>query len=114
VAAVDRRRRADDLRVLRVQGLPGRFVRRAALWGYLSLVVAAAGAGLLAGAVAWLATGSALPLFTDSLAQLRPPAWPALDVILVPWAAAAVAMVVAAMVAAWLLRIAVSALVRKG
>jgi hypothetical protein len=114
VAAVDRRRRADDLRALRVQGLPRRFVRRAALWGYLSLVVGAAAAGLLAGGVAWLATGTAVPVFTDTLAQLRPPAWPALDVILVPWAAAAVAMVVAAAVAAWALRIAASSFVQKG
>jgi hypothetical protein len=114
VAAVDRRRRAEDLRALRVQGLPRRFVRRAALWGYLSLVVGAAAAGLLAGGVAWLATGSAVPVFTDTLAQLRPPAWPALDVILIPWAAAAVAMVVAATVAAWLLRLAASSLVQKG
>ena len=107
VAAVDRRRRADDLRALRVQGLPRRFVRRAALWGYLWLVIGAAGAGLAAGAVAWLATGPKLPVFTDTLAQLPTPRWPAPAVVLVPWSLASAVLIAAAIAAAWILRSAV-------
>ena len=77
VAAVDRRRRAEDLRALRRQGLLGPVVRRAALWGYLSIVVA--GRRWPAWSrprSAWLAAGDRLPVFTDRWTALPPPRWP--------------------------------------
>src|SRR5262245_42126444 len=70
VAAVDRRRRADDLRALRRQGLRPRIVARAALWGYLWLVIGAMLAGLVAAGVAWVATADHLPVLTDTVAML--------------------------------------------
>ena len=82
VAAVDRRRRADDLRALRNQGLPRRFVRRAALWGYLWLVTGATVAGLAAATAAWGLTGDHLPVLTDNMATLPPPRWPAVNAVL--------------------------------
>jgi hypothetical protein len=114
VAAVDRRRRADDLRALRQQGLARRFVGRAALWGYLSMVVLAALAGIGAAAVAWSVAGDRLPLFTDTFAALPPPAWPEPGTVLTPWAAAAAAMIVVSLVAAWSLRRAVGSPARNG
>jgi hypothetical protein len=107
VAAADRRRQVDDLRALRVQGLPRRYVRRAALWGHLALVLAAAVSGLLAGLAAWYVSGPKLPLFVDQLTQLPPPRWPEASTVLVPWAIAAGVMAVFAFVAAWALRAAV-------
>jgi len=104
VAAVDRRQRAADFRALRQQGLSRRAVGRAALWGYLAVVLAAAAVGLAAAASAWLVAGDRLPVFTDSLNLLNPPRWPAWPAVLLPWAAAAVTMVVAGVIAAWVLR----------
>ncbi len=104
VAAVDRRQRAGDLRALRVQGLPRRMARRAALWGYLSIVVLAAGTGLAGAAVAWASAGDRIPIFTDTTSGLTPPRWPQWPAVLQPWAAATLAMVVAAVVASWALR----------
>jgi hypothetical protein len=109
VAAVDRRQRAADLRALRVQGLPRRMVRRAALWGYLSTVVLAALTGLGGAAVAWVAAGDRIPIFTDAASGLAPPRWPVWAVVVQPWAVATAAMAVAAIMAAWALRRAVRA-----
>ena len=103
VATVDRRRRAEDLSALRRQGLSRRAVDQAALWGYLSIVLIAAVAGLLAAGVAWLVAGDHLPVFTDSLDAVRPPRWPGATVLL-PWAGAGAVMVVGSVVAAWALR----------
>jgi len=103
VATVDRRRRAEDLSALRRQGLSRRAVDQAALWGYLSIVLIAAVAGLLAAGVAWLVSGDHLPVFTDSLDAVRPPRWPGATVLL-PWAGAGAVMVVGSVVAAWALR----------
>jgi len=103
VATVDRRRRAEDLSALRRQGLSRRAVDQAALWGYLSIVLIAAIAGLLAAGVAWLVSGDHLPVFTDSLDAVRPPRWPVATVLL-PWAGAGAVMVVGSVVAAWALR----------
>jgi putative ABC transport system permease protein len=61
-AAVDRRRRVEDLSVLRVQGLRPGPAGQAMLWTYPALVAAAVVIGLLVAAVAWLVTGWALPL----------------------------------------------------
>jgi putative ABC transport system permease protein len=108
VATVDRRRRAEDLRVLRQQGLPEQAVARASLWSYLSTVVSAAGLGLVAAAVAWLAAGDRLPIFTDTSVELRPPRWPQLWVVVLPWAAATAVMVIGSVLTAWALRRAVA------
>jgi putative ABC transport system permease protein len=104
VATVDRRRRAVDLSALRTQGLSQRTVDQAALWGYLSTVLIAAVAGLLAAVVAWLLAGDRLPVFTDTLDAVQPPRWPATGAVLLPWITAAAAMVVGSVVAAWALR----------
>ncbi len=111
VAAVDRRRRADDLRALRRQGLSARVARRAGLWSYLSTVVAAAIAGLVAGVAAWLAAGDRMPIFTDAVSVLRPPRWPLLAPVLQPWAVATVVMIGGSVLVAWALR---RAVVRNG
>jgi len=102
-AAVDRRRRADDLRALRSQGMRPRIVRRAVFWEYLWLVGAASAAGLLAGTLAWVTTGDHLPVLTDTSAALPAPRWPVLSAVAVPWALATVAMLAVAVVVALLL-----------
>jgi hypothetical protein len=104
VAAVDRRQRAADLRALRVQGLPRRMVRRAALWGYLSIVLLAALTGLFGAAVAWVVSGDRMPIFTDTASPLTPPHWPAWQSVAQPWVAATLALAVAAMTVSWALR----------
>jgi hypothetical protein len=103
-AAVDRRRRAEDLAALRRQGLRRRTVGRAASWGYLWLVSGAAVTGLLAAAVAWAATGDRLPVLTDTSAALPPPRWPQPSSVGVSWAWAAAAMLVVAIAVGLVLR----------
>jgi hypothetical protein len=107
VATVDRRRQADDLRALRRQGLPRRHVRRAALWGYLATVLAAAVAGLVAAGAAWVAAGDRVPIFIDG-DVVRPPRWPEPEAVLTPWVLAAAGLVVASVVIGWALRRAVA------
>jgi hypothetical protein len=107
VAIGERRRRAEDLMALRRQGLPRRFVRRAALWGYLSLVVGAVIAGGVAAAVAWLLAGSVLPIFGAQLASLPTPKWPDLTEVARAWAVVGVVMIAGAVAGAWALRAAV-------
>jgi hypothetical protein len=104
VAAVDRRSRAADLRALRAQGLRRRMARRAALWGYLSIVVLAALTGLAGAAVAWAAAGDRLPIFTDASSVLQPPRWPTVMAVVEPWGITTGLMVVAAVLASWALR----------
>jgi hypothetical protein len=106
VATVERRRQTEDLSALRRQGLGRRYVRRAALWGYLSAVFAATAAGLLAAAAAWAAAGDRLPIFTD-VGVLRPPRWPDPAAVLWPWLAATTALTLASVVIGWALRRAV-------
>jgi putative ABC transport system permease protein len=106
VATVERRRQTDDLIALRRQGLGRRYVRRAALWGYLSTVLAATAAGLVAAAAAWAAAGDRLPIFTD-VGVLRPPRWPDPAAVLWPWLVAAGALTLASVVIGWVLRRAV-------
>ncbi|MFC7480024.1 FtsX-like permease family protein [Luedemannella flava] len=108
VAAVDRRRRADDLRFLRWQGLRRRDVRRAALWGNLTVVLAGSVLGLGAAALAWIVAGDQLPIFVDNVVAITPPRWPAPGAVLAPWAAAAVLFAVAAAIVAAQLRRAVA------
>ena len=50
-----------------------RMARRAALWGYLSVVLLAALTGLLGAALAWAAAGDRIPIFTDTTSPLQPP-----------------------------------------
>jgi hypothetical protein len=107
VAASDRRRQADDLAALRRQGLRRRFVRRAALWGYLSTVLLAGLAGLGAAAVAWLAAGDRLPIFSDDTSVLRTARWPEPVPVLVPWAVAVAVVALVSVLVSWALRRAV-------
>jgi hypothetical protein len=104
VSTVDLSRRAVDLVALRRQGLSRRAVDQAALGGYLSIVVAAAVAGLLAAGVAWLVAGDHLPVFTDTVDAVRPPRWPGTWAVVLPWFLATAAMVVGSVAAAWALR----------
>jgi hypothetical protein len=106
VATVERRRQTDDLSALRRQGLARRYVRRAALWGHLSTVLAATVAGLVAAVAAWAAAGDRLPIFTDAGA-LRPPRWPEPTAVLWPWLAATAALTLASVMIGWALRRAV-------
>ena len=82
-------------------------MRRAALWSYLSTVVAAMLAGLVAAAAAWLAAGDRLPIFNDAVEVFQPPRWPEFGAVLVPWALAGAVMVTGSVVVAWALRRAV-------
>lgn len=108
VAIVDRRRRAEDLRALRHQGLRRRFVRRAALWGQLAIVGAGVVAGLGAAAVAWLVAGDRLPAAIDELVPVTAARWPTPSAVAWPWGIAAAGLVLAATVAAFDLRRAVA------
>lgn len=101
VAAVDRRRRAEDLRALRNQGLPGKVARRVSLWGYLGLCLGSAVAGLVAAAAAWYLTGTSLPVLTQQLADVPPVRWPRPGAVLVPWAVAAAVLAGGAVVVGW-------------
>jgi hypothetical protein len=72
-------------------------------------VVLAALTGLGGAAVAWVAAGDRIPIFTDAASGLAPPRWPVWAVVVQPWAVATAAMAVAAIMAAWALRRAVRA-----
>jgi putative ABC transport system permease protein len=106
VATVDRRRRAEDLRALRWQGLSRRVVRRATLWGQLTVVLAGTVLGLVAAAVAWYAAGDQLPVDADLTTATI--GWPAPSAVLGPWLAAGGVLVAVALLAAIDLRRAVS------
>jgi hypothetical protein len=108
VAVVDRRRRAEDLRALRQQGLRPRFVRRATLWGQLVIVGTGVLAGLAAAAAAWLVAGDRLPVGIDELVPVAAARWPTPSAVAWPWALAAAALLLAAVVAAFDLRRAVA------
>ena len=108
VAIVDRRRRAEDLRALRHQGLRPRFVRRATLWGQLTIVGTGMLAGLGAAAAAWLVAGDRLPVGIDELVPVTAARWPHPSAVAWPWGIAAVALLLAAVVAAFDLRRAVA------
>jgi hypothetical protein len=99
MAAVDHRRRADDLRYLRWQGLSRRDMRRASLWGSLGVVLSGGVLGLGATWLAWLVAGDALPIFVDDQVTVAPPRWPAAEAVLWPWAASVVLIVAVAVVA---------------
>jgi putative ABC transport system permease protein len=81
-AAVDRRRRVEDLSALRTQGLRPGPAGQAMLWTYPALVAVAVVIGLLVGAIAWLVTGWALPLAGPYPPDLPLPGWPRVTVLL--------------------------------
>nr|MDT0658361.1 ABC transporter permease [Micromonospora sp. DSM 115978] len=88
--AADRRRRRDDTRALRLQGLPARLTARAELWSLLPLVAAALLTGLAAAVGAWWLAGEYLPLFTDRDFPMAGVAWPDLVAVGSRWAVVAV------------------------
>jgi hypothetical protein len=96
MAAVDRRRTAEDMRALRLQGLPGRAVARAALWSYLPVVGAALVTGAVAAVVAWWLAGGYLPVFVDDSLVLALPRWPSPSAAALPALLAAVVFTAAA------------------
>jgi hypothetical protein len=100
MAAVDHRRRADDLRFLRWQGLTLRDMRRASLWGSLGVVLAGSALGFGATWLAWLVAGDSLPMFVDDRVSVAPPRWPVATTVLWPWVAAVLLFVTVAVVAA--------------
>ena len=97
-AAVDRARRVEDLSALRAQGLGRGPLRRATLWTYPALVLAAVLAGLLITLALWPLTGWALPLAGLDPPPLPFPAWPRAIVL----AAAGLAVLAVLAGVAWL------------
>jgi putative ABC transport system permease protein len=83
IAAVERGRRAAELRALRVQGLPATTAARSGLLGYSWLVLGGVVAGLVAASVSWWATREVLPAFVDGWTATGVPATPRL-VVAVP------------------------------
>jgi hypothetical protein len=81
-AAVDRRRRVEDLSALRAQGLRAGPAGQAMLWTYPALVAVAVVIGLPVAAIAWLVTGWALPLAGPYPPDLPLPGWPRVTVLL--------------------------------
>jgi hypothetical protein len=75
-AAVDRRRRAGELRALRIQGVGRRAVSIAALTGYLGLALAAVLVGVASGVAVWHFGRLHIPVFTDGSDLVAVPAWP--------------------------------------
>ncbi|GAB3528686.1 ABC transporter permease family protein [Phytohabitans suffuscus] len=96
MAAVDRRRTTEDMRALRLQGLPARAVGRAALWSYLPVVVAALVTGAVAAVVAWWLAGGYLPVFVDDSLVLELPRWPSPSAAALPALLAALGFAAAA------------------
>ncbi|BCB82030.1 hypothetical protein GCM10022251_52830 [Phytohabitans flavus] len=96
MAAVDRRRSTEDMRALRLQGLPARVVGRAALWSYLPVVAAALVTGAVAAVAAWWLAGGYLPVFVDDSLVLRLPRWPSPSAAALPALIAALGFTAAA------------------
>lgn len=104
MAAVDRRRTTDDMRALRLQGLPARAVGRSALWSYLPVVAAALVTGAVAAVVAWWVAGGYLPVFVDDSLVLALPRWPSPSAAALPALLAALGFIGAAVGVAVALR----------
>jgi putative ABC transport system permease protein len=104
MVAVDRRRTTEDMRALRLQGMPGRVVGRAALWSYLPVVGAALVTGAAAAVVAWWLAGDYLPVFVDDSLVLALPRWPSPSAAALPALLAAVGFTAAAVGVSWALR----------
>jgi putative ABC transport system permease protein len=105
MVTVDRRRRVEDGRALRRQGLPARVVGAAARWSYLPVVTSASLAGLVAAAAAWWLAGDYLPIFIDRDFRLAPPRWPDVFPVLGPWALAGVMFAAVAVGLGWASRV---------
>ena len=103
--AVDRRRRRDDTRALRLQGLPARLTDRAELWSLLPLVLAALLTGLVGAVAAWWLAGEYLPLFADRDFPMELSHWPDLVAVGVPWTVAAMTFVGVALGLGWASRV---------
>jgi len=84
LAMVERRRRAEDLGALLIQGLPARVAARSLLWSALPAVALATLAGLAGAALAWWATGIYLPVTVDSAVSLARIEWPHPVVVVLP------------------------------
>jgi hypothetical protein len=89
IAAVDRTARAADQSVLRTQGLSRAALRRASLWTYPALVLAAGVLGLGTALAVWRLTGWSLPVFgaTTHLPSLPLPHWPVTAALPLSWLA---------------------------
>jgi hypothetical protein len=70
MAAIDRRSRAAELRVLRVQGLPAGTARRAAFVGHASIALVAGVIGGFAALVSWLLVSAKLPILASGIGSL--------------------------------------------
>ena len=100
MAAVDRRSRAAELRVLRVQGLPAQTARRAAFVGHASIAVVAGAIGGLAALVSWLLVSARLPIFANGVGLVPLGLTPPWYAVVLPAVAGAVALAVTAAFAA--------------
>ncbi|MEV4626264.1 FtsX-like permease family protein [Micromonospora sp. NPDC049523] len=105
MVTVDRRRRVEDGRSLRRQGLSAGVVGAAARWSYLPVVTSASLAGLLAAGAAWWLAGDYLPIFVDRDFQLTPPRWPDLFPVFGLWALAGVMFTAVAVGLGWASRV---------
>jgi putative ABC transport system permease protein len=101
VAAVDRRRRAAEVRALRAQGISR---RDASASGYLAMAGVAAGLGLVAGLVSWVLVGDQIPVFDGPVTTITLPKWPSVPALGLAWLIAALVLVVTAMLAGLRLR----------
>ncbi|MER7003704.1 hypothetical protein ABT297_11765, partial [Dactylosporangium sp. NPDC000555] len=87
IAGVDRGGRGADELALRTQGISRRTVRRAKLWTYPALVVAAGLLGLAIALAVWRLTGWALPVFGEDVPALPLPHWPGALAVPATWLA---------------------------
>ncbi|MFV2018094.1 FtsX-like permease family protein [Micromonospora sp. LOL_023] len=84
LAMVDRRRRAEDLGALLLQGLPARVATRSLMWSSLPAVLLATLTGLGGALLAWWATGIYLPIVVAGSVPLAPVEWPRPAAVLLP------------------------------
>ena len=100
MATIDRRSRAAELRVLRVQGMSAQAARRAAFVGHAGMVLIAAFIGVAAALVSWLLVATRLPLFASGSAVVQLPAVPPWPSFVVPGLVAGILLAVTAAFAA--------------
>jgi hypothetical protein len=112
-SGVDRRPRSQELSSMRVQGVSARVASRAAVAGYLVMVVAAAVIGVGAAALSWWLCGRYLPIYADPTTW-PPQRWPGVGGIAEAWAAGVGTLLVVALLIGRDLRRSVDALTRSG
>jgi len=100
MATIDRRARAEELRVLRVQGFAAGAARRAAFVGHGGIVLAATVVGLVAALVSWFLVATKLPLFTTGSALVRLPLIPPWPSFVIPGIIAGIVLAITAAFAA--------------